>query len=212
MKFRWQGATYDTSAMEAFPTENAAMPVVYLSPDNGGVFVLRIDRQEGAEVSRADALEAKALAERYRIPKLLEAANPEHELRESALAEAAICHALIVEDDAASRHAVQKLLTRSGYNIACAATLAEAETKLPMRPRCLILDLHLPDGSSVALMQKIRAEGLPIRVALTTGSTEPALLGAMMRLKPDAFFRKPYNITELLNWLDNVSETPAAAA
>src|SRR5258708_5772983 len=80
MQFRWQGATFDTSEMEAFETGNPALPVIYLLPEDRGVFVLRIDRLDGAEVCRADVLETQALAAHYGIPKLLGAARREQAL------------------------------------------------------------------------------------------------------------------------------------
>lgn len=213
MEFRWQGAIYHTSDMLAFSTGNPAMPVIYLAPSTGAVFVLRIDRQEGAEVCRADAAETRNLADRYGIPELLEAAPSGPELPHDPGNETGRCHALIVEDDAATRHAVRKLLTRSGYNVACAATLDEANAKLlQMRPACLILDLNLPDGAGTVLLQQIRAERLPIRVAVTTGATQPALLNEILRLEPDAFFWKPFNMSDLLRWLEVASVMPATAS
>jgi CheY-like chemotaxis protein len=208
MKFRWQGATYDTSEMDAFPTGNPAMPTVYLAPGTGGIFVLRIDRQEGAEVCRADADEAEAIARRYQIPQLAGPKPAEFPPHRDGQTEG--CHALIVENDPASRHAVQRLLTVSGYNVACAATLAEAQMKLLLRPPCVMLDLDLPDGPGIELLRRIRTEKLPIRVAVLASPTEHALIRDANRLDPDALFHKPISIAHLLGWLEVAFAAPPA--
>ncbi len=190
--------------MKAFPINSIAMPVIYLDEKNQKVFVLLIDRQEGVEVHQADAPEIRALAMRYGLPDLLIAATPESEKAEAA-ARRVKMHTLIVEDDAMSRHALHTLLRRSGYDIDCAATMSEAEAKLDQRPRCLILDLNLPDGDGTALLKRIRAANLPIKVAVTTATTDPAQYDAMCECSPDAVFRKPLNLTDVMHWLDSAA-------
>jgi CheY-like chemotaxis protein len=185
--------------MTAFPICSAAMPFLYLDDDKHQVFVLRIDRQEGVEVHQADAGEIKALAVRYGLPQLLTALS--HDGPQAGKPRT-FTHALIVEDDARSRYALQALLRRSGYGIDSAATVTEALPKLDLGPRCLILDLNLPDGDGTVLLQRIRAGNLPIKVAVTTGSNDQGLLDEMGKFNPDAVFRKPINMNEVMNWLD----------
>ena len=199
MTFRWQGKVYDSARMQAFPICSAAMPFIYLDAASGSVFVVEIDRQEGVEVHQADASEIKLLAARYGVPDLLTALAPVQSQHTSTQTGT---HVLIVEDDACSRHALQALLRRSGYNTKSAATVSEALSKLQDGPRCLILDLNLPDGSGTDLLQRIRAAKLPIKVAVTTGTSDPMLLDAMGKFVPDAVFHKPVNLNEVMHWLD----------
>ena len=185
--------------MKAFAISSAAMPFIYLDEESRRVFVVRIDRQEGVEVHQADACEIKLLAARYQIPDLLVAADASPPQGASTQT---FTHALIVEDDACSRYALQALLRRSGYGIESAATVCEALAKLDENPRCLILDLNLPDGDGTVLLKRIRTDNLPIKVAVTTGATDTVQLDAMCKFSPDAVFRKPLNLDEVMHWLD----------
>jgi CheY-like chemotaxis protein len=197
MTFKRQGRTYDTSKMAVFETGNPAMPAIYVVP-GGEVFVIDIDRVEGVEVRRVEREEAAVLAARHGFENLLDDAN-NLTSDDTSLAPS---HALIVEDDGFSRHVLSRLLHLSGYESASAATVAEAETKLNENPKWLILDLHLPDGNGTVLLERIRSENLPIKVAVTTAETDEVLLSKISRLHPDAIFHKPLDMSELMHWLD----------
>ena len=198
MTFKWQGRLYDTSGMKAFETGNHAKPVVYVGAA-GEVFTVEIDRLEGVEVRLADGNEAAMLAERLGFVHLLGA---DHAKSSESDALNAKHHALIVEDDGTSRHALSRLLHCSGYETACAATVAEADVKLNQLPRWLILDLQLPDGRGCSLLKRVRAENLPIKVAITTGETDARVLSEVSDLAPDIIFHKPLDITQIMHWLD----------
>ena len=56
----------------------------------------------------------------------------------------------------------------------------------------MILDIMLPDGSGVQLLQEIRGAGLNVRVAIVTGLADnPAVMSQLKAVKPDAIFSKP---------------------
>ena len=108
---------------------------------------------------------------------------------------------LVVEDDATSRDALLRILGMLGYEAAGATTVAEGlQAALTTRPACLILDLMLPDGNGMEILRRIRAENLPIRVAVLTGADRPMVEQAA-QLRPDALFTKPVDLTQLLTWL-----------
>ena len=77
---------------------------------------------------------------------------------------------LLVEDHALFREGLALLLEwRTGLSIVQAGSLAEAErilTGTKDKPACAIIDLDLPDGDGIELLEQLR--GLPI-LALTTG-------------------------------------------
>ena len=47
----------------------------------------------------------------------------------------------------------------------------------------------------------VRKSGLPVRVAIATGAGDTDLMSDAILLKPDAFFTKPIDATELVSWL-----------
>lgn len=201
MTFKWQGKSYDTSTMTAIHTANPAMPMIYIAPQVG-IFLVEIDRLEGVEVRLADSSEVTLLAERHGLPELLEGLKTAPLPGSDPATQIPHRHALIVEDDGTSRHVLGRLLRLSGYDISCAATISEAQAKLGDRPQWLILDLTLPDGKGIDLLQQVRSNNLPIKVAITTGTTDEAMLSDVLQLHPDAIFHKPFDISKVMHWLE----------
>jgi DNA-binding NtrC family response regulator len=114
---------------------------------------------------------------------------------------------LIVEDDLPSRQILVRILQLHGFEVDSAATLAEAQQKLRAAPPPdnLILDILLPDGSGLALLEEARGSGRDIRIAVISAVHDHAMLNRMHRLRPDAFFAKPIDVTALMQWLDGGS-------
>jgi len=64
---------------------------------------------------------------------------------------------LLVEDDAPTLWRLQDALTKAGFTVTAAATLAEARNRLAQgAPRVLLTDLQLPDGHGSALIRETR--------------------------------------------------------
>lgn len=109
---------------------------------------------------------------------------------------------LVVEDDPISASAMSKILSRRGWQVTVAHSLAEGLEKVPAEPDWLILDLMLPDGGGEAILSQIRHAGLSTRVAVTTAVSDPARLEELRRLKPDSVFPKPLDLPRLLDFLE----------
>jgi DNA-binding response OmpR family regulator len=107
----------------------------------------------------------------------------------------------LVEDDPSTLKALRGIFRRHGWDILNATSIAEALRLLDRNPECMILDLMLPDGDCTEVLAKVRAENLPIRVAVTTGSSDATRLGAILSLRPEVFLIKPVNLKELLDGL-----------
>ena len=90
------------------------------------------------------------------------------------------------------------ILSRRGWAVTAATTVAEALAALSIRPDWIILDLMLPDGDGAQILRAIRLANLPIRVAVTTGTGDPQRLAEVRSLGPDALFRKPIDLPGLL--------------
>src|SRR5688572_10232131 len=111
------------------------------------------------------------------------------------------CRTLLVDDDPDTCEALTRILRRRGYDIDCAKSINEAMQKLKAEPDCLVLDLMLPDGNGIQVLRHVRESGLPVRVAVATGAGDTDLMSDAILLRPDAFFTKPIDATELVSWL-----------
>src|SRR5690242_4139813 len=103
-----------------------------------------------------------------------------------AFAPPATRSALIVEDNSVARRALSLIVRQMGWHVIAAATLAEAIERLADEPEAVLLDLMLPDGSGAQVLRHIREQGLPFRVAVTTGTSDEHMLREVEGLKPDA--------------------------
>jgi DNA-binding response OmpR family regulator len=107
----------------------------------------------------------------------------------------------LVEDDPATSKALRVIFDRRGWDVLNVSTIADALALLDWNPDCVVLDLMLPDGDGTVILAKVRAENLPIRVAVTTGSNDLHRLKTVLKLHPDVFLTKPVNLRELLDGL-----------
>jgi DNA-binding NtrC family response regulator len=110
---------------------------------------------------------------------------------------------LIVEDDPSVRRALGRVFRSAAYDVEFAITLQDGLAKLNGHDVVLV-DLQLPDGCGTTLLQKIRREARPIRVAIYSGLIDaPAIVKACGET-PDALFQKPVDFDHLLSWLTEV--------
>ena len=107
---------------------------------------------------------------------------------------------LIVEDDAATRFALSRILSFSGYHVTTAATLASALLKCDEHT-CVLLDLHLPDGLGLEVLRRIREKRPHTRVAICSAAHDLELRRKVEQYHPDAIFIKPIDLDALLAWV-----------
>ena len=109
---------------------------------------------------------------------------------------------LVVEDDRALREIIVTILQIKGFEVAAAATVAQALGSLAERsPDYLILDLNLPDGNGITVLEEIRRRALPTKVAVASGSLDRALVARTRELGVEEIVRKPYRASDLTRWL-----------
>lgn len=99
---------------------------------------------------------------------------------------------LLVEDDRDLATALQSILEQEGHAVEVAGSLAEARATLDERlPEILLLDLGLPDGSGLDLLDEIRATDEVLGVIVLTGSSNPEIVVECMKRGADHFLPKP---------------------
>jgi two-component system KDP operon response regulator KdpE len=118
---------------------------------------------------------------------------------------------LVVDDDPWTRYALANILKRKGWDTITAATVAEGLELVDCRPRCVVLDIGLPDGSGLAVLRKIREEGLPCRVVVCTVITDGGRLEGLNWLRPDAVLTKPVDADEILRACCRGAPDPSGA-
>ena len=105
---------------------------------------------------------------------------------------------LVVEDEANLAELIVDVLGRDGLTVVCAATLAAAEARLAARRYdALLLDIKLPDGDGLALLARLRAEGVdtPAVVITAFGTVERAVQA--LRAGASDFLVKPFDTDRL---------------
>ena len=105
---------------------------------------------------------------------------------------------LIVDDEALIRKSLRQILGQRGYDVAVAATVAEArKVFVPGEFSLALMDLRLPDGSGIDLLKEFRALQSDLLVIMMTafGSIESAV--EAMRLGAYDYVNKPFKSREI---------------
>src|ERR1700753_183458 len=108
---------------------------------------------------------------------------------------------LVVDDSLTVRMNLVEILEAEGMRVTACATVAEARAALGQRHFALvILDVLLPDGDGVELLQEIRALPLAAGTAAMMLSTEAEIRDRVRALatSADDYVGKPYDPTYLV--------------
>lgn len=98
---------------------------------------------------------------------------------------------LVVEDSRHACEAMRLICQRSGARIRRAESLASAERHLrTYRPRIAVIDLGLPDGSGLALIERLASSEPRIEGIIATSGDE-SLKDAALNAGADVFLAKP---------------------
>ena len=105
---------------------------------------------------------------------------------------------LVVEDDREIRAMMQSALSVEGFAVQTAVSLSEARAMLQHSlPDVLVLDLGLPDGDGVELVQELRRQhALPILVV--SARHQEAQKIRLLDAGADDYLTKPFSVGELL--------------
>jgi two-component system KDP operon response regulator KdpE len=120
---------------------------------------------------------------------------------------------LLVEDEAALRHALRRNLEVRGYTVAEAPDGATALALFATEhPDVVVLDLGLPDLDGTHVVRVIRGQGDETPIVVLSARTDSVDKVEALDLGADDYVTKPFDVEELLARLRAVSrrggETP----
>lgn len=106
---------------------------------------------------------------------------------------------LIIEDDPSLREIMSRALKQEGYVVEMATTFAEADSKVAgYSYDCILLDIMLPDGNGLQLLEHIRKLGKRENVIIISArdSLEDKVYG--LENGADDYLPKPFHTAELI--------------
>jgi DNA-binding NarL/FixJ family response regulator len=117
---------------------------------------------------------------------------------------------LLVDDHPAIRTGLKRALDDAGL-VCCgeAATRAEAFAQIAHKsPDAVIVDLNLPDGSGLDVVQWIRKHSQQMAIVILTMSEEDIHLLAAMRAGASSYVKKSAPVSEVITTLRNSLALP----
>ena len=106
---------------------------------------------------------------------------------------------LVIDDEPGVRELISEALSLSEINAVQAADGLEALSFLRReRFDLLILDINMPKLDGLALLEKLRTEGLSVPVLMLSARADKADINQGLRTGADDYLTKPFSIEELV--------------
>ena len=105
---------------------------------------------------------------------------------------------LILEDEFSLQEMMSATLRKEGYIVETASTYAAAVEKLGAYSYdCILLDITLPDGNGLDILEEIKKSGSGVNVIITSArdSIDDKIRG--LELGADDYLAKPFHLAEL---------------
>jgi len=118
----------------------------------------------------------------------------------------------VVDDDAAVRDAVGKLISSVGLRAQTFASTREfLDVQRPEAPACLVLDVRLPDVSGLEFQRELAQAGIRIPIIFITGHGDIPMSVQAMKAGAVEFLTKPFRGQELLDAVQDAIAKDRAA-
>ena len=105
---------------------------------------------------------------------------------------------LVVEDDDVIRNVLRVLLEAENYRVVEATTAGRADVEARShKPDLLLVDLGLPDGDGIDVIERVRAWS-PVPIVVLSARTREAEKIAALDAGADDYVTKPFSAPELL--------------
>jgi DNA-binding NtrC family response regulator len=122
-------------------------------------------------------------------------------------------HILVVDDEAAILSTLKKALTLEGYAVDVAGGVAVAEERLRRgNYDVVLLDVALPDGDGVELLERLRASGNDVLAIMMSGHGTVEAAVRATKLGACDFLEKPLSSDRLLLVVENALRLRRAEA
>ena len=106
----------------------------------------------------------------------------------------------VLDDDAAVRRAMSRLLLAAGFEVSAHGTTAEfLHAVRDDAPGCLLLDVRMPDGSGLDLLERLPALAPLLSVVIMTGYGDVRSSVRAMKLGAIDFLTKPISEETLVD-------------
>src|SRR5262245_36223736 len=105
---------------------------------------------------------------------------------------------LVVEDDAALRHGLTRLLEGAGYDVSAAKDGVEALEEVErFRPELMLLDVGLPRLNGLEVLERLSSQPQPPLVIVMTADDTPETLLQAVRGHAFDYIGKPFPPNEI---------------
>ena len=107
----------------------------------------------------------------------------------------------IVDDDASFRKAMERRLTKAGYEVATYASAQHLLNRLPSEslPSCVLLDVRIPELSGPELQERLSELGSTLPIIFLTGHPDIPTTVRTIKAGADDFLTKPVSSDDLLH-------------
>jgi FixJ family two-component response regulator len=118
----------------------------------------------------------------------------------------------LVDDDAAVRNSLERILREEGWNVASFES-AEAFLARPDRAAlgCIVLDVTMPGLDGLALQRKLAAEGAALPIVFLTGQGDIPMSVRAIKAGATDFLTKPVASADLIAAVTTAIEQDGAA-
>jgi two-component system OmpR family response regulator len=118
---------------------------------------------------------------------------------------------LVVDDDACIVELLVDLLRSEGHDARGSAGEAAWHIAVNWRPDLILLDLMMPGLDGFTFNQRLKAEPRTRAIPIIAMSAAYNLREHGARLSVQGLMAKPFDIGELLDWVDQLTALPASA-
>jgi RNA polymerase sigma factor (sigma-70 family) len=110
----------------------------------------------------------------------------------------------VVDDDASFRTAMERRLTRAGYEVATYPSAQNLLDRLPSEsvPGCILLDVRIPGLSGPELQERLIELGSTLPIIFLTGHTDIPTTVRAIRAGAEDFLTKPVSSDDLLQAIE----------